>query len=242
MAAGLAARASPGQSGVMEPVHRHPWDLSPDQAAALQRDLARRLVLHDDLPDPLNSVGGVDVAYQEDKGLAFAAVLIFDAGTLELKEQVSAQMPISFPYVPGLLSFREIPVIEGALAKLTTRPDLLLCDGHGIAHPRRFGLASHLGYLFDLPTIGCAKSSLRLRARREPEPVRGSYTELVVRGNVVGVVLRTRDRVKPLYISPGHRVSVETARTLVLKMCRRHRLPEPTRLADQTVNRLRRLA
>lgn len=225
----------------MEPVHRHPWELTPDEAVALQKELSTRLVIHDEFAVPLRLVGGVDVAYREDKSLAIAAAVILDAVTLQVRELVHAESGISFPYVPGLLSFREIPALEFALGKLTLRPDLLICDGHGIAHPRRFGLASHLGLLFDLPTIGCAKSSLRLRARQEPGLTRGSFSELVSRGRAVGAVLRTRDRVKPLYVSPGHRVSIPTARKLVLKMCTRYRLPEPTRLADQEVGRIRKL-
>ncbi|MBV9491499.1 MAG: deoxyribonuclease V [Verrucomicrobia bacterium] len=223
----------------MHPVNRHRWDLSPDQAVALQRELATRLIIRDELPDRLQLVGGVDVAYREDKSLAVAAAVVLDAETLQVRELVHAHVQISFPYIPGLLSFREIPAIESALGKLTLTPDVLLCDGHGIAHPRRFGLAAHVGFLFDLPTVGCAKSSLRLRAPHEPGPARGAFSELVSRGQVVGVVLRTRDRVRPLYVSPGHRVSVTTARNLVLRMCTRYRLPEPTRLADQAVSELR---
>jgi deoxyribonuclease V len=225
----------------VQPVHRHGWDLTPDEAVALQKELATQLVIRDEFPAPLRLVGGVDVAYREDKSLAIAAAVILDAVTLQVKELVHAESSISFPYVPGLLSFREIPAIEFALGKLTVQPDLLVCDGHGIAHPRRFGLASHIGFLFDVPTIGCAKSSLRLRARQEPGLTRGSFSELVSRGRVVGTVLRTRDRVKPLYVSPGHRVSITTACDLVLKMCTRYRLPEPTRLADQAVSRIRKL-
>ncbi|MBV9998229.1 MAG: deoxyribonuclease V [Verrucomicrobia bacterium] len=225
----------------MEPVHRHSWEVTPDEAVALQKELSTRLIIRDEFPVPLQLVGGVDVAYREDKSLAIAAAVVLDAVTLQVKELVHAESGISFPYVPGLLSFREIPAIEFALGKLALRPDLLVCDGHGIAHPRRFGLASHLGLLFDLPTIGCAKSSLRLRARQEPGLTRGSFSELVSRGRVVGAVLRSRDRVKPLYVSPGHRVSISSARELVLKMCTRYRLPEPTRLADQEVGRIRKL-
>ena len=225
----------------MQPVRRHPWELTPDEAVALQNELAPQLIIRDEFRTPLRLVGGVDVAYREDRSLAIAAALIRDAVTLQVKELVHAESRITFPYLPGLLSFREIPAIEVALGKLARQPDLLVCDGHGIAHPRRFGLASHVGLLFDVPTIGCAKSSLRLRARQEPGAARGSFSELVSRGRVVGTVLRTRDRIKPLYVSPGHRVSVTTARELVLKMCTRYRLPEPTRLADQAVSRIRRL-
>lgn len=225
----------------MQPAHRHRWDLTPDEAVALQKELATRLIIRDEFPVPLRLVGGVDVAYREDKALAIAAAVVLDAATLQVKELVHAESGINFPYIPGLLSFREIPAIELALSKLTLQPDLLVCDGYGIAHPRRFGLASHVGFLFDLATIGCAKSSLRVRPRQEPGPARGSFSELVSRGVVVGTVLRTRDRIKPLYVSPGHRVSVTTACDLVLKMCTRYRLPEPTRLADQAVSRLRKL-
>ncbi len=219
----------------MQPAFNHPWELSPAEAVALQKELASRVVVRDDFCEPLQTVGGIDVAYREDLGVAVAAAVLLDASTLETLEMVHAASPVTFPYVPGLLSFREIPALAQALAQLRGRPDLLLCDGHGIVHPRRLGLASHLGLIFDVPTIGCAKSPLWVRAKREPGHARGSRVELTVKGQVLGTVLRTKDGVQPLYISPGHRVSVATAPTLVLRFCTRYRLPEPTRLADREV-------
>lgn len=220
----------------MKPVLEHPWDLSEKDARILQERLASRVIISDEVPRRLELVAGVDVAYGEDKKLAFAAAVVLDWKTLRMKESVCAESTIRFPYVPGLLSFREIPAIEKALKRLVAVPDLLVCDGHGIAHPRRFGLASHLGVLFDLPTIGCAKSGLRLVAVQEPATSRGSLSALVGDGQLLGAVLRTRDHVKPVYVSPGHRLSVTTACELVLKMCAKFRIPEPIRFADQMVN------
>lgn len=221
----------------MQPVQSHPWTLSPEEAVTLQRKLAALVSTNDDLPDPIQTVAGIDMAYNDTQG--FAAVVLLEASTCKVQQVVSAETPVQFPYVPGLLSFREVPTIMRALEKLSVRPDLVVCDGQGIAHPRRFGIACHIGVLYDLPTIGCAKTHLTGKAD-DPASTKGSYSELVDKREIVGAVLRTRDHVNPLYISPGHRISIPTALHWVLKLTTRYRLPEPTRLADQLVGQIKR--
>ena len=209
----------------------------PEEAVALQRKLAALVSTEDRLPEPIKIVAGIDVAYNDTQ--AFAAVVLIETDTGKVQQVVSADTPVQFPYVPGLLSFREVPAIMLALEKLPVRPDLVLCDGQGIAHPRRFGIACHIGVLYNLPTIGCAKTRLTGKAD-DPAPTKGSYSELIHKREMIGAVLRTRDNVNPLYISPGHRISIPTALHWVLKLTTRYRLPEPTRLADQLVGQIKR--
>jgi deoxyribonuclease V len=163
-------------------------------------------------------------------------VVVLTFPDLELVEHAIARQPTDFPYVPGLLSFREIPTVLEALAQLATSPDLILCDGQGIAHPRRFGIACHLGWWLDRPTIGVAKSRL-IGEHEEPGPEKGSWTPLRHRDEVIGAVLRTRTNVKPVFVSPGHRVSLETAIHYTLACTPRYRLPETTRHADRLASR-----
>ncbi len=174
-------------------------------------------------------VAGVDSSFRGDR--ARAAVVVLDARTLVPVEVRTHEMRVAFPYVPGLLSFREIPALLRPLRKLTIRPDLLLVDGHGIAHPRRFGLASHLGVILDVPTIGCAKS-LFIGEHAEPARERGSWTPLVHHRERVGAAVRTQDGIRIVYASIGHRVSLRTAIRWILRTSTRYRLPEPTRVAD----------
>jgi deoxyribonuclease V len=199
------------------------------------------VLAYDRLPSPVRLVAGVDVAYDDTSGRAFSAVVVIDVQTLRRIETAVAQGMASFPYVPGLFSFREIPVIAPALAKLRSTPDIVICDGQGIAHPRRFGLASHLGVLYDVPAIGCAKTRLVGEAE-EPGPTRGDRARLKIDGEVVGAVLRTQRGVKPVYVSQGHRVSLDTACEWVLKTASCFRLPEPVRAANQVVNEMRAVA
>jgi deoxyribonuclease V len=208
----------------------HPWDVSPAEAVAIQRRLAplARTGAPVRLED-VRTVAGIDASYRE---VGRAAVVVLTYPALEVVEQAVATVASVFPYVPGLLSFREGPVVLAALAKLTARPDLLMFDGQGYAHPRRLGLASHIGLLADLPSIGCAKSRLVGRSE-EPGPAQGDRAPLVADGETVGVALRTRPRTRPLFISPGYRVDLETAVAVVLRCLCGHRLPEPTRLADR---------
>lgn len=209
----------------------HSWDVTPREATAIQKRLRDAVVAADD-HGPVRFVAGVDVSYIDDRRLAQAAVARLDFPLLKLQEFATARRPLTFPYVPGLLSFREIPAIMDALARLEIGPDLLLCDGQGQAHPRRFGLACHLGLLADLPTIGVAKT--RLVGEHEPVPEgRGSWRPLWYEGELVGAVLRTRSGVKPVYVSVGHRISLTTAVEYVLACAPKYRLPETTRWAHR---------
>ena len=193
----------------------------------------------DALPGALRLVAGADVSYDRGSPALYAAVVVLDAESLEVVDVAHATTRAEFPYVPGYLSFRELPPLLAAFERLRLRPDLVLCDGHGRAHPRRFGLACHLGVALDLPTIGCAKSRL-VGEHREPSARRGAHTALRDGRAGIGEVLRTREGVAPVYISIGHRVSLTTARRLVLRFTPRFRVAEPIRAAHAEVNRLRR--
>lgn len=214
----------------------HPWDLSPADAARLQVVLRRRVRERPLDWVKIRRVAGCDCALVG--GEILAAVVVLDLETREVIEAAESRMPLRFPYVPGLLSFREIPALIAALEKIR-RPDAVLCDGQGRAHPRRFGLACHLGILLGLPTVGVAKSRLVGEAD-EPGWRRGSWRPIRHEGETVGRLLRTRDHVKPLWISAGHRIDLEDATALVLRMGGGYRLPEPTRLADRRVGELAR--
>ena len=209
----------------------HPWNLTPAEAIALQRALRGRIMTEDRL-GPVQRVAGVDVGFEDQGAVTRAAVAVLSYPHLALLETAVARRPTRFPYLPGLLSFREIPAVLDALGKLATLPDLLLCDGQGIAHPRRLGIATHLGLLMDIPTIGVAKTRLWGTHGKVPEE-RGSWTPLWDKDEMIGAVLRTRVGVKPLFISPGHRVSLATAIDVVLSCTTRYRLPETTRHAHR---------
>jgi deoxyribonuclease V len=209
------------------------------EARALQERLRAEVVERDVLPGKLRLVAGADVSYDRGSPILYAAIVVLDADTLETVEVASTRGRARFPYVPGYLSFRELPPLAQAFARLRAQPDLLLCDGHGRAHPRRFGLASHLGVSLGVPSIGCAKSRL-VGAHRAPGPRRGAHAALRDEGETIGEVLRTREGVAPIYVSIGHRVSLATAQRLVLRFSPRFRIPEPIRAAHAEVNRLRR--
>lgn len=209
-------------------------------ARALQEQLRSRVIERDEI-GPLRRIAGADVSYDRRSPVMYAAVVVVDARTGEVIERASAVRRVRFPYVPGFLSFRELPPLAEAFARLSAPPDVVLCDGHGRAHPRRFGLACHLGVALDLPAIGCAKSRL-VGTHREPGLRRGSRTALRDGRETIGAVLRTRDGVKPIFVSIGHRVSLDGAVRIVLASCRGHRVPEPVRAAHEEVNRLRREA
>jgi deoxyribonuclease V len=216
----------------------HAWDLTPAEARALQRELAGRV----DVARPLgdwDTLAAADVSYTRGDTRLFAAVVVVRRETLEVIERAGVALDVRFPYVPGLLSFREAPPVLAAFEALTTRPDVVLCDGQGIAHPRRLGLASHLGLWLGLPTIGCAKSRL-CGTYAEPGPERSARSPLVDRGAVVGAVVRTRARVRPLFVSPGHLCDIDSAVEVVLATTQGARLPEPARWAHAHVNELRR--
>jgi len=216
----------------------HPWDVSPAEAIRIQEALRRRLDLGE-ARRPTETVAGVDVSYDTRTPTVYAAVVVMRLDDHEILETATATRPATFPYIPGLLSFREAPAVLQAVTRLKRRPDCLLCDGQGIAHPRRFGLACHLGLLLDLPSIGCAKSVL-VGEYQEPPKKRGGFRMLIDRGEQVGIILRTRDGVEPVYVSPGYRMNTQQAREIVLKATGRYRVPEPTRQAHLLVNRLRR--
>jgi deoxyribonuclease V len=209
------------------PTHR--WDLSPEEAFALQSELAAKVERQPRL-GPVDRVAGIDVSVRDD--VARAAVVVLDFEGLAPVDYAIATRPVTFPYVPGLLAFREGPVVLDALGQLDTPPDLLVFDGQGLAHPRRLGIASHIGLLVDLPAIGCAKSRLCGR-HDEPGQEPGSYAQLVDRGEVIGAALRTRQGTKPVYVSIGHRVDLATSIEYVLACCRGYRLPETTRWAHR---------
>jgi len=197
----------------------------------LQQELRAHLILTDHL-EPVRRVAGVDVGFEAAGTVTRAAVAVLRYPELDVLETAIARRPTAFPYIPGLLSFRELPAVLAALEQLREPPDLLLCDGQGIAHPRRFGIASHLGLLVDIPAIGVAKTRL-CGTHEEPPNQRGAWTPLWGQGEIIGAVLRTRPGVKPLYISPGHRVGLETALAYVMGCCTRYRLPETTRHAHR---------
>jgi deoxyribonuclease V len=209
----------------------HRWDLTPAEAIALQRDLADRVVREDRI-GKVRHVCGIDVGFEEDGAITRAAVVVLAFPGLELVEHAIARRKTTFPYVPGLLSFREIPAVLEALARLRIRPDLALCDGQGIAHPRRCGLASHIGLAAGLASIGVAKTRL-IGEHRAPRDRRGAWAPLVDAGETIGAVLRTRSGVKPVYVSIGHRVSLASAIAYVMACCTRYRLPETTRWAHR---------
>lgn len=211
--------------------HAHPWDVAPAEARAIQERLRGRVSGRDRL-GKIRSVAGVDVGFEDGGKRTRAAVAVLAFPSLEPRVETVATLPTRFPYVPGLLSFREIPAIVAALDRLKELPQLILCDGQGYAHPRRFGLACHLGVLTDIPSIGVAKSRLLGTHGRVPRS-RGRWIPLMDGDETIGAVLRTRRDVRPVYVSIGHRVSLATAVDLVMKCVTRYRLPETTRAADR---------
>ena len=209
----------------------HDWHLDPAGARSLQSELARRVDCRD-RPGRVAHVVGVDVGFEDGGRITRAAAVVLDAEDLSLIEHALVREPTRFPYVPGLLSFRELPAILAALEQLHHQPGLILCDGQGIAHPRRLGVASHLGLWLDVPTIGVAKS--RLTGTHGPVPEgRGQWTGLMDHEETIGAVLRTRERVRPVYVSTGHAISLQTAIDWVMHCTPRYRLPETTRQADR---------
>jgi deoxyribonuclease V len=215
----------------MQPVIEHSWQLTPAEAVALQNELRQRVECVDRLPI-IRHVAGVDVGFEAEGHVTRAAVAVLAYPGLELVETSVGRCATTFPYVPGLLAFRELPAVLAALAKLNVTPDLILCDGHGIAHPRRFGSASHLGVLLDVPTVGAAKTRL-IGHHADPAGVKGAWTPLMDGAETIGAVVRTRAGVKPIYVSIGHRVSLDTSIRLTLACVSCYRLPETTRHAHR---------
>lgn len=208
------------------------WDGSPQQAMEIQRELAARVIERDELGE-VRFVAGVDVGFEgEDNKTSRAAVVVLKFPELTPIDYTIARLPVTFPYIPGLLAFREIPVVLNALEKLSTEPDVFIVDGHGRAHPRRLGIASHLGVLIDRPTIGCAKSILCGKAV-EPKDQVGAWSPLIDHEEKIGVALRMRKGTTPVYVSIGHRVTLDRAIQLVLRCSKGYRLPETTRYAHR---------
>ena len=211
---------------------KHGWDLSPKAAIELQKKLADQVRATDELPAKIKTVAGIDLGYDEATNTCRVVAVVLGFPELQLVETTEAVLPITFPYVPGLLSFRETPAALEALEQLKRLPDLILCDGQGLAHPRKFGIACHIGVLTEIPTIGVAKSLL-VGHFENLGSIRGSTAPLIYKDEQIGAVLRTRDDVQPLYISIGHKISLPTAIDFVLKCAPKYRLPETTRLADK---------
>jgi deoxyribonuclease V len=215
----------------------HPWDLTPTEAIALQRELASKV----DSRTPLTSVelvAGADISYERFSNVFYAGVVVVRVSDGSIVEKHSAVRTHPFPYIPGLLSFRESPAVLDAFAQVKSKPDAVMLDGQGYAHPRRFGLACHIGLCLDLPCIGCAKSVL-VGTYREPKLRAGSLAPLMDRDEVVGQVVRTKTGVKPVYVTVGHKIDLASAVRVVLQTCRGYRIPEPTRQAHLFVNQLR---
>ena len=214
----------------LSPQHEHPWDVSPDEAKAIQRRLASE-VEATPLPDDVETVAGVDVSIRDDT--AQAAVAVLRLSDLSVVDEAIHRCAVPFPYVPGLLSFRETPAVLPALERLSAVPDVLMTDSHGRAHPRRFGFACHLGVLLDRPTLGVAKSILVGTPAGDLPPEKGGRVPLVDEDETIGCVLRTRTEVNPVYVSVGHRLTLKDAVALTLDCSPRYKIPEPTREAHR---------
>jgi deoxyribonuclease V len=215
--------------------HLHDWTLTPSEAIALQKTLAAQVVYDQPLAlDGVRLVAGVDVSVKDN--VSQAAVVVLSFPDLQVVETVTNVLPTPFPYIPGLLSFREGPVLEDAFARLQHTPDVLIFDGMGRAHPRRLGIASQMGLWLGKPTIGCGKTLL-IGRYVEPPQERGAFAPLVDKGEVIGAILRTRANTKPVYISPGHLIDLETALALVMACTPKYRLPEPIRQAHNAAGK-----
>jgi deoxyribonuclease V len=220
----------------IKPFKLHAWDVSPREAITIQEILRARIRLCDTCRK-IDVIAGADVSFDDDWG--YGGVISYTFPDLEEIERRSARMKLTFPYIPGLLAFREAPVLLAALEQLAIEPDLLLFDGQGIAHGRKMGIATHMGIVLNKPTIGCAKSRL-VGAFTEPGAERGCHKPLVHADETVGAVVRTRKGVKPIFVSPGTGISLKTSIKIVLKCLDGYRIPKPTREADQYVGRLKR--
>ena len=218
----------------MNPLHS--WNVSVEEAIHIQEALKARIILKNTFSE-VRSVGGGDVAYSKKGNLVLGAMVVLSFPEMELLDTATAKGKVSFPYIPGLFSFREGPILIKAFQKLKLKPEVMIYDGQGVAHPRGMGLASHMGLWLDLPSIGCAKAPL-LPEFISPGPLRGSFEWIRREGKKVGVVLRTKENVKPLFISPGHRIDFPTSNRLILQSCKGFRFPEPLRKAHQLAERV----
>lgn len=218
----------------MKPLH--PWKVSIEEAILIQEELRNRIVLEKTFSE-VRTIGGGDVAYSKSRSFLFGAIFVLSFPKMEIVDMATASGQIPFPYISGLFSFREGPILIKTFGKLEVKPDVMIYDGQGIAHPRGVGLASHMGLWLDLPSIGCAKTPL-LHEYILPGPSKGNFELIHKNGEVVSAVLRTRDRAKPLFVSPGHRIDLITSIQLVLATCQRFRIPEPLRKAHQATRNM----
>lgn len=221
----------------MKPVFSHSWDLSPQEAIKLQEELKEKIILKKGF-SKIKRIAGADISFSKKSNRAYAAVIVFSFPELKILDEEYTIGNLSFPYIPGLLTFREGPLLIETFKKIKIEPDVIIFDGQGIAHPKRLGLATHMGILLDKPTIGCAKSKL-IGTYQEPEREKGSYSLLKDDGEIIGAVLRTKEDVSPVFVSPGHKIDLKSSIEIVLECLRGYRLPEPTRQAHLLVNRLR---
>jgi deoxyribonuclease V len=215
----------------------HPWNVTYKEAVKIQKELKDKVILKK-IDKRIKYVAGLDVSYARGSNIMWAGVVVLDFPSLNKAEEIWSQKKVSFPYIPGLLSFREVPALIDALRKMEIEPDLIFCDGQGIAHPRGLGLASHLGILLKKPTIGCAKSLL-VGTYNQVGEHKGNYTYLIYQNRVIGAVVRTRSKVKPIFISPGYGIMLNDCIRFVLESCSTYRIPEPTRQAHLLVNSVR---
>jgi len=215
----------------------HQWDIPPQEAMKIQSQLREELILENGF-DKIDKIAGADISYSKGCNELYAAVLVFSYPSLAVIERAEAVATIDFPYIPGLLAFREGPPLLKAFEKIEQEPDLIIFDGQGIAHQRGLGIATHMGILLDKPTIGCAKSRL-VGEYKKPDLEAGSNTPLVYKGRVIGAVVRTKDNIEPVFVSPGFKIDVKTSVDIVLSCCQKYKLPEPSRQAHILANRFR---
>ena len=217
----------------------HHWNITYKEAVSIQQELKEKLILNDkQFPGRISTIAGADISYSKQDDMFFAAVILLAYPTMDVIEEVSLTEKAPFPYIPGLLRFREGPALLKAFEKLKSVPDCVIFDGQGIAHPRGIGLASHMGLFLDIPTIGCAKKRL-VGVHDEVGVEVGDYADLMLDSLIMGAVLRTKKKVKPLYVSPGHKIGLRRAVDVVLSCCRGYRITEPVRRAHLAVNRIR---
>lgn len=215
----------------------HPWDLNYDAAIEIQRKLSSRVILAP-FESKINFVAGADVSYSKGSDTFYSGVVVMNVADMTVVEETTCKGQVSFPYIPGLLSFRESPVLIKAFKKLKHIPDVVIFDGQGIAHPRGLGIASHMGLILETPSIGCAKNLLVGKYTNLGEEV-GDFSYLMFGGRAVGVALRTKKGVSPIFVSPGHKVDIPSSISIILSLCRGYRIPEPLRLAHILVNKIR---
>lgn len=215
----------------------HLWNIPYEEAVKVQRDLSSKVIL-EPFKTEVNLVAGADVSYSKGSDILFAGVIVMKVPEMKIIEKATAVGRVDFPYMPGFLSFRESPILIKAFEKINNVPDVVIFDGQGIAHPRHLGIASHLGLIIDLPSIGCAKNIL-VGKYGDVGNESGDYSPIIFKNSIVGVALRTKQNVLPVFVSPGHKIDVPSALAVVMKTCCGYRLPEPVRQAHVLVNKMR---